>query len=225
MLPRPMRILTPDGVCHPRLRPLLSPAPITALVGGGGKTSTMLALGRELCEAGEAVTVTTTTHIRPVPAPWPEGFSVVGVPVAEGKLGGVADPDSLWSPGEFLLIEADGSRGLPAKAPAPWEPVLTEQTGLVIALLGLTAVGQPIVKVCHRPERVCALLGISPDHRLTPADCARLIVSPEGLFKAVGNRRFAVVLNQADNDPLCRAGLEIARSLPADLPCVLTCYR
>lgn len=225
MLPVPTHIYTPDGSSHRRMLPLLLLTPVTALVGGGGKTSTMLALGRELVEAGERVTITTTTHIRPVPQPWPEGLSVVGVPVGEGKLGPVAQPDSLAVPGRWLLIEADGSRGRPAKAPAPWEPVLTEQTGLVLAVQGLTAVGGRVDAVCHRPERVCALLGVLPEHLLTPADCARLLLSPEGLYKGVNGRRFAVVLNQADTSSLLRTGLEIAERLPPEIPCILTSYR
>lgn len=225
MLPVPTRIVTPDGASHRRLRPLLPLAPVTALVGGGGKTSTLLALGRELAEAGERVTVTTTTHIRPVPQPWPEGFSVAGVPAGEGKLGPVPQPDSLATPGCWLLIEADGSRGLPAKAPAPWEPVLTEKTGLILAVQGLTAVGGRVDEVCHRPERVCALLGVSAEHLLTPEDCARLLLSPRGQRKGVNGRRFAVVLNQADTPSLLRAGLEIAKRLPPEVPCVLTSYR
>ena len=41
---------------------------VIALVGGGGKTTTMYALAREAREAGKTVIVTTTTHILPHPA-------------------------------------------------------------------------------------------------------------------------------------------------------------
>ena len=43
------------------LRPYLSP--LTALVGGGGKTSTMFTLARECLGLGKTVLVTTTTHL------------------------------------------------------------------------------------------------------------------------------------------------------------------
>ena len=39
---------------------------VIALVGGGGKTTTMYALAREAREAGKTVIVTTTTHILPL---------------------------------------------------------------------------------------------------------------------------------------------------------------
>lgn len=225
MLPRPTCIYAPGGGRFSRLSQLLTPAPVTALVGGGGKTSTMLALAQELAEAGHPVTVTTTTHIRPVPKPWPDGLTVEGVPTGEGKLGPAPRPDSLAEQGRFLLIEADGSRGLPAKAPEAWEPALTEGTQLVIAVLGLTALERPISEVCHRPERVAELLGVSQTHRLTPEDCAALILSPQGLRKGVGSRAFAIVLNQADTPALRLAGACIAGLLPSELPCALTSYR
>ena len=90
---------------------------------------------------------------------------------------------------EYLLIEADGSRGLPVKAPAGHEPVLTAGTELVIAILGLTGIGRPISAVCHRPERVCALLGVSPDAAVTPERAAALILSRDGLRKHTDGRR------------------------------------
>ena len=40
---------------------------VVALVGAGGKTSTLYALAREARAAGLTVIVTTTTHIRPHP--------------------------------------------------------------------------------------------------------------------------------------------------------------
>lgn len=38
---------------------------VTAIVGGGGKSSLMAALGKEYHRRGETVIMTTTTHIRP----------------------------------------------------------------------------------------------------------------------------------------------------------------
>ena len=53
------------------MRPAGHPAGVTALIGGGGKTTLMYHLARELRERG-TVAVTTTTKIWPPPAsPWP----------------------------------------------------------------------------------------------------------------------------------------------------------
>ena len=64
--------------------------------------------------------------------------------------------------------------------------------------MGLTGIGRPIAQVCHRPERVCAVLAVSPEQCITPEMAAALLLHEHGLRKGVGNRRFAVILNQAD---------------------------
>ena len=83
---------------------------------------------------------------------------------------------------------------LPLKAPAAHEPVLTAQTGLVIAVMGLTGIGRPIARVCHRPERVCAVLAVSPEQCITPEMAARVICA-EGLCDII-------YVNQVDDAEL-----------------------
>ena len=223
-IPRPQKILFPGGQEGQSLAACLHPAPITAFVGGGGKTSTMLALGAELARRGLWVTVSTTTRMWPVRGPLPRRMRVAGVLDPRGKLGPVADPEALKRDCDILLLEADGSRGLPAKAPAAWEPVLTPNVGLVVAVQGLTAYEGPIKAVCHRPERVAALLGKDVEDWLTPKDGAALLTSPQGQRKDVGERRYQVVLNQADDPAKIRLGEQIAAQLPPKIPCILTCY-
>lgn len=224
-LPYPLLIRGRAGYTGTTLTDLLSPAGVTAFVGGGGKTGTMLALAQELAGQGARVIVTTTTHILPVTAPLPSGMRVVGVPLPNGKLGPVEHPERLRRECDFLLLESDGSRGLPVKAPADHEPALLPETELVIALQGMTAFGKPISAVCHRPERVCAVLGKSPEELLCPADGAALLLRSQGQRKGVGHRRYAVVLNQADGKPEQDAAREIMSLLPSDISCAMTAYR
>ena len=221
----PYRILLPDGTAVRRICDYIPPAPVISFVGGGGKTSSMLALGTELAEQGRRVILTTTTRMFPFDFPLAEHLACIGERAENGKLGPVADPDALKQQCDFLLIEADGSRGLPVKAPAAHEPVITTGTGLVIAVLGLTGMGKPIAQVCHRPERVCALLVLQPPRppRSAPAPYPTLI--PTGLRKQVGQRRFAVILNQADSEAEQQAGRQVMSRLPAEIPCVMTAYR
>ena len=221
----PYRILLPNGTAVRRICDHISPAPVTSFVGGGGKTSSMLALGTELAEQGKRVILTTTTRMFPFDFPLAENLSCIGEPAENGKLGPVSDPDALKQQCDFLLIEADGSRGLPVKAPAAHEPVITTGTGLVIAVFGLTGIGKPIGQVCHRPERVCALLGLQPEDRVTSEAAAQLILSRNGLRKQAGHRCFAVILNQADGKAEQQAGRRIMSLLPAEIPCVMTAYR
>lgn len=69
----------------------------------------------------------------------------------------------------------------------------------VAAVAGMDAVGQAVGAVCHRPERVCALLGAGAEHVLTPEDVALLLASPQGGRKGVREAMaFRCVLNKAD---------------------------
>ena len=163
---------------------------LTALIGGGGKTTLLYALARELAETGSVI-VTTSTKIR-VPAhlpaanpETPEALAAalkrtsplcLGSPWPEDKLAAPTLPfGALVRAADYVLTEADGSKGLPAKAHAPHEPVIPPEAGTVILVLGADAFGQPISRVCHRPERFAALTGCSPDEPLTPALWAEMI--------------------------------------------------
>lgn len=221
----PYHILLPNGRAVQRICDVIVPAPITSFVGGGGKTSSMLALGTELAEQGIRVILTTTTRILPFHQPLAEHLSCIGVLAENGKLKSVADPDGLKQQCDILLIEADGSRGLPFKAPAAHEPVITAGTGLVIAVLGLTGIGKPIAEVCHRPKQVCSVLKSRPNDPMTPEKAAALLMSSDGLYKQAEHRRFAVILNQADGEAEQDAGQRIAALLPKEIPCVMTAYR
>lgn len=203
----------------------IAPAPITAFVGGGGKTSSMLTMGTELAQRDKRTVMTTTTRIIPFCETLPKNLTCVGRPAEHGKLQAVEHPDALRQQYDFVLIEADGSRGLPLKAPAAHEPVLTPQTGLVIAVMGLTGIGRPIAQVCHRPERVCEVLSMTPEQCITPEAAATLLLHESGLRKEVHERRFAVILNQADGAKEKEAGVRIAACLPDAISCILTTYR
>lgn len=207
------------------LSALLQPAPVTSFVGGGGKTSTILTLAQELCQSGARVIVTTTTHILPVRGELPKGLRIVGTPLPNGKLACIDHPEKLIRECDFLLIEADGSRGLPAKAPADHEPVILPETQLVVAVQGLSAIGHPIEAVCHRPERVCALLHKTPETLFTPEDGAALLMSLSGQRKGVEGRRYAIVLNQADTLWERSLGVETAGFLAEEIPAAITAYQ
>lgn len=220
----PLRVLDRRGDPLPGLLPALRPAPVTALTGAGGKTAVMLALGAELAAEGHTVSVAATTRMRPVAGPLPANLRAEGVPLPESKLGPPADLPALIAARDFVLLEADGARMLPAKAPTAYEPVLPEEAGMVIALQGVSAYGRPIGQVCHRPEIVCALLGKRPEDFFTPEDGAFLLLSGSGQHKNVGARRFAIVLNQADGPGELRAAFRAAALIPPEIPVLITAF-
>ncbi|HWQ98084.1 MAG TPA: selenium cofactor biosynthesis protein YqeC [Clostridia bacterium] len=208
------------------------PKGITALVGGGGKTTAMLRLARELAAGGARVIVTTTTHIFPpdgIPTGNPgnadeithalllEPLLCLGKPAADGKLGAPDLPmDTLANLADYVLVEADGAKHLPLKAPAEHEPVIPPETRLVIAVAGLDGIGQPIRDAAFRPELYAALCGKAETEPVTPRDIALVLAHESGQRKGVpANARFAVLLNKADDAGRRMSALAVATELGA----------
>lgn len=210
-----------------------------ALVGGGGKTSILYKLAREALNGGRQVIVTTTTHMLPHPYLGlandldsldkllsQHGIAMFGQMEPSGKLAGKAGLEGYLKSGTVILVEADGSRGLPLKAPAEHEPVIPAWAGAVIAVAGLDCVGEPISQACHRSEQVCKLLGKAMDQRLTPQDVAAVLCSPDGGRKAVGNRAFRGALNKADTPLRAEYGELIQKELNGlGIPSAVTSFQ
>ncbi len=206
------------------------PRGITAAIGGGGKSTLLRMLADELTGQG-TVLITTTTHIwapaenlltNPTRASIRHALTTtrlltVGDPSPEGKLTAPrALNDDFTGLADYVLVEADGSRGLPLKAPAEHEPVLPAGTELVIAVAGMRCADMTIAKAAHRPERYASLTELAPDALVTPDAVARVLCHPEGQRKGVTGR-FAVVLNQADTPERLAFARAVARLTPGDV--------
>lgn len=202
---------------------------VISLVGSGGKTTLLFALANELAQLGRRVAVTTTTHIyRPdaqqcmhvvtdgdlskMDAFLAQARLVtVGVPAENGKLGPPAAEvlEYLRRMADVVLIEADGSRGLPMKATAEHEPVIWPKTQRILAVAGLSALGEPLGTVCHRVQLAQNILCVPPEHAVAPEDMARLLLACYGHY----GERLTVVLNQADHAFLRGKAREVAQLL------------
>ena len=103
-----------------------------------------------------------------------------------------------------LLIEADGSKGLPLKAPAEHEPPIPEFVDTVIYVVGLSGLGQPLdARHVHRPERYASLSGLSIGDTITVEAIASVLRDPRGGLKNVPPQaRRIALLNQADTPEL-----------------------
>ncbi len=97
---------------------------------------------------------------------------------------------------DVVLVEADGSRQRPIKAPAEHEPVLPHGVAHVIAVAGLDAIGRRIDSdAVHRPELVAA---IHRSDTVTPDLVAAVLTSPHGAMKSVPPRtRVTPLLNKS----------------------------
>ena len=185
-----------------------------ALVGGGGKSSTMYALARQARDAGKRVIVTTTTHILPHPHlpltddPDPEhlrelldrhGVITLGRFLRPDKLSGAGNVAVCRQVADIVLVEADGARVRPLKVPADHEPVIPPAADAVVAVAGMDCVGEAIGEVCHRVDLVCAFLHKQLTDLVTPWDVAEILSSPKGSRKAVAEgMAFRCLLNKAD---------------------------
>ena len=190
--------------------------PVLSVVGGGGKTSLIFRMMEELTAAGKKVIITTTTHMAYEPdRPFAEDGDMIsikqnleeyGYMIAASldrekhKIGALSEEKlkEIKVLADVMLIEADGAKRYPLKVPASWEPVIWEQTDLVIAVAGMDAVGRPIREVCHRPEQVADFLGKGTEEKVTEDDIVRIAASTEALRKCVDGREYRVLLNKAD---------------------------
>ena len=157
--------MTPEEAFSLREREIIS------LVGGGGKTTLMAALGRELSIRRKGILLTTTTKIwDPEPSnefslflsarlervkEWVKEnldqyryLLVAQDKLDNGKLQGIPPhwtPELFSIPGvSYIIIEADGAAGRPLKAPREGEPVIPAETTLLIPMVGIDALGKPL---------------------------------------------------------------------------------
>ena len=204
---------------------------VVSIVGAGGKTTCLRRLQLECKKLGISAATGTTTHIqyernesfldRPDMDAAREilkktGTLWMGEPVSDWKCKALPDLfyRELLVDGIWLLLEADGAREKPVKAPREGEPVLLPETGLVLCVYGLDAVGQPIKEVCCRVEQVCAILEKQETARLTAADLAKLAISLQGGRKGVQpGMRYVVLFNKADTPEREAAAWEAARQI------------
>lgn len=139
--------------------------------------------------------------------------------VGSGKAFGIPPEsvDALAATGHFDLIinEADGSRMRPFKAPAMHEPVIPASTTLVVPVVGLDAVGQPLVdEAIHRAALVSQLSGTGLGQPVTAETIAAVLCHPQGGLKNVpAQARIIPLLNKAENPARLAAARTIAGKL------------
>lgn len=229
---------------------------LISFVGGGGKTSLMFALARAL--PGRVVLTTTTrifaaqmklatavcyaddlSHLDEYLTQYGsclvvgevQGEKAFGVPPElPGQL--LARPDV-----DFVMVEADGSRMRPIKAPAEHEPVIPPETTLVIPMMGIDALLGPIGKVAHRPELVLAVIGnrlavvgercsvvgdrslLDDERTLTPKEAAILLTHPRGGMKNIpSGARVIPFINKVETVEQLSAARQIAYHILRNTP-------
>ncbi|PVZ87981.1 putative selenium-dependent hydroxylase accessory protein YqeC [Serratia sp. S1B] len=215
---------------------------LISLIGAGGKTSSLHWLARAFYQQGKRVLFTTTTKMYR-PATTNYHHLLLGTPPTVSREPAitawfcqyqpqdnkVTGPSAEWLDEikqrelfDVILVEADGSKGLPLKAPARHEPCIPASSDCVIALTGGQVINQPAnPQQIQRWEIFSALTGVGAGEQLDPPVFGRLIAHPEGMFKgAPSDARRIWLINQFyhyDNqpDPAWQALLQNTPSLSA----------
>jgi molybdenum cofactor cytidylyltransferase len=211
-------------------------APRIALVGSGGKTTAMFTLAREwpppvivaatahmaieqtaladrhfLVDDATALDIQLLTGVTLFTGPSNHTGKTIGLSTsAMQRVLELADQHHVP-----LLIEADGSKCLPLKAPAGHEPPIPGFVDTVIYVVGLTGLGQPLdAEHVHRPERFARLSGLAIGDAVTPEAIVRVLCDPNGGLKNIPpTARHIALLNQADTPVLQAQAQIIARQL------------
>ncbi len=197
------------------------PGDVVAFTGAGGKTSTLIALGHELAEAGLRVLATTTTRIStdqldlmPYSTRLDTSMAAVSLALNDHRFvflyGGIRQNkvygadceqiplflDSVDS--DVLLIEADGARGLPLKAPKAHEPVIPAETTLVVPVASLSVLGQPFDEQhVYNAQAIDDRYGFGIGNRVKSPWVAQVVRDPELGLKGVPDKaRVIALLNQ-----------------------------
>ena len=218
---------------------------VITVIGSGGKTSLIwrLASGLAGCAAallapGRKVLVTPTTKMfvpppetkvykryyglgGPVPAPEP-GVTLAGVfNEASGKLESfqLDKLENIIKGYDLVLIEGDGSKGLPYKAWKEDEPVVPSFTDLTIGVLPIKGLGEQVSeKTVHRLPLFTELTGASLGGMIKTEHLRRLITgtgedSLSGLFAKAHGKKL-LFFNQAEGEASLKQASELADSLP-----------
>ncbi|KAA3647134.1 MAG: putative selenium-dependent hydroxylase accessory protein YqeC [Chloroflexi bacterium] len=216
----------------------LSAASRVAFVGAGGKTTGMFQLAREMAPAlvtasthlaeeqlafaDRHIVVTTPLDLEKLADGSSEGVTLVTGPLGEGGRTHGLDDELLvqlnriaGETGVPLLIEADGSRWRPLKAPAEHEPPIPDFVDTVVVVVGLSGLGQQLAEgYVHRPKIFAEISGLKQGEDIDAEAISTVLLNPDGGLKSipVGARRIAL-LNQADTSTLASTAGRMARNL------------
>ncbi len=212
---------------------------IVSFVGGGGKTSLMFRLAEEIPLPYNVVITTTTKIYRPSPEKYPlvllgkedqvekelAGYlksglrPVVGSGLLENnKVNGISpgQVSLLQGCADYILVEADGSKGLPLKGHLDYEPVIPGATTVLVVVVGADILGKTLDKKhVHRPEIVSQLTGREIGTVIDAGLIAELIAHPRGMLRECPpGARVVLFINKMDLLPNPDEGCNLDGLLP-----------
>jgi molybdenum cofactor cytidylyltransferase len=203
---------------------------VVAFIGAGGKTSALVNMGYELAELGWRVTATTTTRISldqlalvPYALRVQEGTDTLSEALRRHRFVFLYDritgddvygvtPDYVSHlldnvDSDVLLIEADSARGLPLKAPYPYEPVIPAESSLVVPIASVSVLGQELNEdYVYNAQAIMDRYGFVEHTRVKSPWVAQVLRDEKlGLQGVPENARVIALLNQVTPHGYARA--------------------
>ena len=198
-----------------------------ALVGAGGKTTLMFQLARnfrtkvicttsthlaldQLGQADQHLIITDPEQIPGSAAEYPGDLLLFTGPQVETNRVGSPPAEALEALANLadswdcpLIVEADGARKLPIKAPAEHEPPIPDFVDVVITVIGLSGLGKPLQDDwVHRPEYYAKLVDLPVGETLESHHLVKGLISSAGGLKNIPqNARKILLINQIDSFP------------------------
>jgi molybdenum cofactor cytidylyltransferase len=209
---------------------------VVAFVGAGGKTSALLRVGRELAAHNYKVIATTTTKIATDEAAQMyairynskdlavvdravnfQPFTFIYRSIQNNKVTGLDQVeiqrllDAVNS--DVLLVEADGARRLPFKAPFAHEPVIPPEATLVVPVIGMDTLGRPLdERHVYNPAAMIEKYGYKAGEPIRAPWLASVLRDPElGLKNVPPQARVVPLLNKANGQIRRNAARLVAR--------------
>lgn len=193
----------------------ISTGSIVSVVGCGGKTSITLLLASQNSEkkvlispttkilpmntAGVTLCDTLESSIRHVPQ---QGIQCLGqLNKQSGKLEALpehvlADLIPLY---DIVLMEADGSRGLPCKGWRENEPVVLPYSTHTVGIVTMAALGKEATsETVHRLPEFLSLTGLRESRQITEQALEDMACLPDGMFKGSAGQQYLLV-NRVEN--------------------------
>ena len=107
---------------------------------------------------------------------------------------------------EYIINEADGAAGQPLKAPKPTEPVMPSSTSLVVAVVGIEAIGRPLLaENAFRIENISRLTGLKEGDIITTEAVATLLTHPQGIIQYAPEGRIVPLINKVGEKQAAQA--------------------
>ncbi len=203
---------------------------ITSFIGGGGKTTLIHTLADELKAVGTVI-ITTTTHIKKsdvlknIVIDETTTLTKVSEELKHNRcicIGKQAEDDKFTIPHldirelssicDYILVEADGSKGLPLKAHLEHEPVVPCDSNATILVVGIDALSNKVKDITHRAQHFCDIVSCESTDIVSDTMVASLL--------SFENLHDIVVINKCDSFELTQKAERLSAKI--DKKCIIS---